>query len=85
MYYLKTSYRKNYLGILFYNSPLGWQPQSVACMFPTAAHPQTHPQPKLPDETELETQMRENIRNRNSWDIRLLEIFVQRWDDVVVA
>ena len=43
MYYLKTSYRKNYLGILFYNSPLGWQPQSVACMFPTAAYNEAHP------------------------------------------
>ena len=74
---------------------LGWQPTQpgaenvVGCMFPTAAydeaHPPSYPQPKPPDETELETQMREIIRNRNSWDMRLLEIFVQRWDDGVFA
>ena len=58
-------------------------------MFPTAAydeaHPPSYPQPKPTNETELETQMREIIRNRNSWDMRLLEIFVQRWDDGVFA
>ena len=74
---------------------LGWQPTQpgaeniVGCMFPTAAydeaHPPSYPQSKPPDETAMETQMREIIRNRNSWDMRLLEIFVQRWDDGVFA
>ena len=74
---------------------LGWQPQQpdtenvVSCMFPTAAydeaHPPSYPRPKPPDGTAMETQMREIIRDRNSWDMRLLEIFVQRWDDGVFA
>ena len=29
--------------------------------------------------------MREIIRNRNAWDMRLLKIFVQRLDDGVLA
>ena len=64
----------------------GWQSPSanvVDCMFPAKfdeAHQPASPQPK-PEETELETQMREIVRNKNRWDVQLLDIFVKRWDD----
>ena len=66
----------------------GWNPPHadvVDCMFPAKfdeAHQPAYPQPK-PDETELETQMREIVRNKNRWDVQLLDIFVKRWDDGV--
>lgn len=58
----------------------------VDCMFPAKfdeAHQPAYPQPK-PEETELETQMREIVRNKNLWDMQLLDIFVKRWDEGVL-
>ena len=64
-------------------SLMGWQqppPADVVdCMFPPK-YDNNSPQPK-PDETELETQMREIVRNKNRWDVQLLDIFAKRWDE----
>ena len=76
------TYMGQMVGMFGWNSP---HADVVDCMFPAKfdeEHQPAYPQPK-PDETELETQMREIVRNKNRWDVQLLDIFVKRWDDGV--